>query len=266
METPPPKAAHTASDGSGIGKAMVRQPYFCTLVVAIACLESAVANALQPSPLALEGQAQAEFAKVGTAVRKRLQREATGDLIGSHVAAQDAEAPCYRFLDIKRAISRLRSPSLASPSVEAARNPFLPDAFFLALLASPTRGAPMTVGRQEAVFRIGYPACDMYRPHEVPDRAGTEGAEQRPESRAIPAESSMEWPGDIYSSGVTKPAAGDRAAVATDLSAQHFLRRAAARADSGLPGTARRSRQPRVRRRRNSLKTGARDSSAVFGG
>src|SRR5882757_7661005 len=97
--------------GSGIGKAMVRQPFFCTLVVAIACLESAVANALQPSPLALEGQAQAEFAKVGTAVRERLEREATGDLIGSHVAVQDAEAPRYRFLDVKRAISRLRSPS-----------------------------------------------------------------------------------------------------------------------------------------------------------
>jgi hypothetical protein len=50
-----------------MGKAMVRQPLFCTVVVAIACPESAVANALQPSALALESQAQAEFAKVGTA-------------------------------------------------------------------------------------------------------------------------------------------------------------------------------------------------------
>lgn len=205
--------------GSGMGKAMVRQPFFCTLVVAIACLESAVASALQPSALALDSQAQAEFAKVGTAVRERLEREATGDLIGSRVAAQDAEAHRYRFLDIKRAISHLRSPSLASPSVETARNPFLHDASFLALSASPTRGAPMTVGRQEAVIRIGYPAWDMYRPHEVRDRAGTKGAEQHPESGAIPAESSVEWPGDMYSSGVTKPTAGDRAAVASDLSA-----------------------------------------------
>jgi hypothetical protein len=196
METQPPKAAHTASEGVRMGKAMVQQPFFCTL-----------------------SQAQAEFAKVGTAVRERPEREATDDWIGSRVAAQDAEAHRYRILDIKHAISCLRSPSLASASAEAARNPFLPDASFLALPASPTRGASMTVGRQEAVISIGYPVRDIYRPHEVRDRAGTEAPQQHPESRAIPVESSVEWPGDMYSSGVTKPTAGDRAAVATDLSA-----------------------------------------------
>jgi hypothetical protein len=196
METQAPNAAHTASEGVQMGKVVVQQPFFCTL-----------------------SQAQAEFAKVGTAVRERLEREATGDLIGSRVAAQDAEAYRYRFLDIKRAISRLRSPSLTSASAEVARNPLLPDASFLALSASPTRGASMTVGRQEAVMRIGYPAWDIYRPHEVRDRAGTEGPEQHPESRTMPVESSVEWPGDMYSSGVTKPTPGDRAAVATALSA-----------------------------------------------
>src|SRR5271170_7711778 len=143
-----------------MGNGMVRQRLVCILVVAIACLDAAVASASQPSAAALETQAQAEFTKVGTAVRERLDREAAGDPIGAHIAAQDAEAHRYRYLDIKRSIDRLRSPFLASPSVEASRNPFLPDASFLAQLASPTRVAPMTVGRQEAVVRVGYPAWD----------------------------------------------------------------------------------------------------------
>jgi hypothetical protein len=177
METPPPKAVQTASEEVRMGKAMVQQPFFCTL-----------------------SQAQAEFAKVGTAVRERLEREATGDLIGCRVAAQDSEAHRYGFPDIKRAISRLRSPSLASASAEAARNSFLPDASFLALSASPTRGASTTVGRQEAVIRIGYPAWDIYRPHEVRDRAGTEGAG-------------------------TAPRAGDTGRVLRGMARRHVLKR-----------------------------------------
>src|ERR1700674_4957331 len=141
-----------------MGKAMVRQRFFSTLVMAIACLGSAVANALQPSALALESQAQSEFAKVGSAVRERLEREAAGDLIGARIAAQDAGAHRYRFLDIRRELSRLHSPSVASPSVAAPRNPFLPDASFLAPSASSTtRVAPATAGRQDAVIRVTYP-------------------------------------------------------------------------------------------------------------
>ena len=202
-----------------MGNAIIRQRFVSSLVVAIACLNAALANAAQPSASALEEQAQAEFAKVGTAVRERLDREATGDLIGARIAAQDAQAHRYRYLDIKRAINRERSPSLASPSVEASRNPFLPDASFLAQSASPTRVAPMTVGRQEAVVRVGYPAWDMYRPHEVRTLAGTDGSEQHLESRATAAEVALAGPKDMYSNGVAKPTAGDRGAVATDLSA-----------------------------------------------
>src|SRR6202795_5203990 len=150
----------TASDrGLRMGKAMVRQRFFSTLVMAIACLESAGANALQPSALALESQAQAEFAKVGTAVRERLEREAAGDLIGARIAAQDAEAHRYRYLDIKRELSRLHSPSVASTSVAAPRNPLSPDPSFLAPSPSPRPRPPaMTIGRQAAAVRVAYPA------------------------------------------------------------------------------------------------------------
>jgi hypothetical protein len=202
-----------------MGKAMIRQRVVSTLVVAITCLNAALANALQPSASALESQAEAEFAKVGSAVRERLDREAAGDLIGARIAAQDAEAHRYRYLDIQRAINRQRSPSLASPSVEASRNPFLPDASFLAPPASPTRGAPLTLGRQEAAVRVGYSAWDMYRPHEVRTLAGTEGAEPHPKSRATAAEVALAGPKDMYSNGVAKPTAGEAGAVATDLSA-----------------------------------------------
>jgi hypothetical protein len=204
-----------------MGKAMVRQRFVSSLVVAIAFLEAAAANALPESVSALESQAQAEFAKVGAAVRERLDREAAGDVIGAHIAAQDAEAHRYRFLDIKRAISHLQSPSLASPSVEASRNPFSPDAAFLASSASPIRDAPRMIGRQETVVRAEYPSWDMYRPHELQDRARTRGADQHPESPAMPASVALGSARDMYSNGVTKPTAGDRAAAPTDLPASN---------------------------------------------
>jgi len=197
---------------------MVRQRFFNTLVVAIACLDAAVANALQPSASALEQQAQAEFSKVGVAVRERLEREAAGDSIGARIAAQDADAHRYRYLDIKREISRVHLASVASPSVEALRNPFLPDASFWAPSASSTtRVAPVTAGRQDAVIRVAYPAWDMYRPRESRDPAGTDGAEPHEEPRAKPAAAPVEWAGNMYSNGVAKPTFGDRDA-ATDLS------------------------------------------------
>jgi hypothetical protein len=184
-----------------MGKAMVRQRFFSILVVAIACLDAAVANALQPS--ALDRQAQVEFVKVGAAVRERLEREAAGDSIGARIAAQDADAHRYRYLDIKREISRLHSASVASPSVEALRNPFLPDASFWTPPASSTTPvAPVTAGRQDAALRVTYPAWDMYRPHE---------------SRAKPAVAPGRWAGNMYSNGVAKPPSSDRDA-ATDLS------------------------------------------------
>jgi len=201
-----------------MGKAMVRQRFFSTLVVAMTYLHATMANALQPSVSTLESQAQMEFAKVGAAVRERLDREAAGDPIGARIAAQDADAHRYRFLDIERELGRFRLPSAASPSVEARRNPFLPDASFWAPSASfAIRVAPVTAGRPDL-------AWDMYRPHE-PDPAGTDGAERHPESRA-PAEALTGRAGDMYSKGIAKPTSGDRRAAATDTSASASPREA----------------------------------------
>ncbi len=207
-----------------MGKAMVRQRFFSTLVVVITCLEAAaVAHALQPSASALESQAQVEFAKVGAAVRERLDREAAGDAIGARIAAQDADTHRYRFLDIKRELSRLHPPPAASPSVEAPRNPFMPDASFFAPSASSTiRSAPVTAGRPGAVIRVDYPAWDMYRPHEPRDPTGTDGAEQHQEfakSAAGPAGRA----GDLYSKAISKPTSGAPRAVTTDTSASASL-------------------------------------------
>jgi hypothetical protein len=203
-----------------MGKAMIRQRSFSTFVVVIACLEAAVANALQPSALALESQAQAEFTKVGGAVRERLEREAAGDLIGARNAAQDADAHRYRFLDIKRELNRLHSPSAESPSVAAPRNPFLPDASFSApSVSSPARGAAMTIGRQDKVVRAAYPTWDMYRPHESGDPAAADGRDSVQESRATPAAAAMGRAGDMYSNGVAKRKSGELGAAETNLSA-----------------------------------------------
>jgi hypothetical protein len=202
-----------------MGKATRRQRFSSTFVVVIACLGAAVANALQPAASALESQAQVEFAKVGTAVRERLDRDAAGDLIGARIAAQDADAHRFRFLDIKRELRRLHAPSV-SPSVAAPRNPFLPDASFLAPSASSTtRVAPVTAGRQDAVIRVAYPVWDMYRPHESKDPAGTDGQDSLQESRATPVAAPMGRAGNMYTNGVAKPASGERGAAATDLSA-----------------------------------------------
>ncbi len=186
----------------------------------MACLQAAVAHASPPSAAALESQAQAEFAKVGLAVRERFEREAAGDLLGARIAAKDADAHRFRFLDLKREISRLHPPAAASPSVEAPRNPFLPDASFVAPSASSTiRVAPVMAGRPGAALRLDYPAWDMYRPHDSRDPAGTDPAERPPASPSTPAAAPVGGAGDMYSHGVAKPPSGEAGAVATDLSA-----------------------------------------------
>ncbi len=200
---------------------MLRQGFFSTLIVAVACLEAAaVAHASPPSAAALESQAQAEFAKVGMALRERFEREAAGDAIGARIAEKDADAHRFRFLDIKRELSRLHPPSVAPPSVAAPRSPFVPDAsFFAPSASSTTRVAPVTAGRQGAALRVEDPAWDMYRPHEPRDPAGTDAAERHPASRATPAAAPVDGAGDMYSHGVAKPPSGEAGEAATDGSA-----------------------------------------------
>jgi hypothetical protein len=73
-----------------MSKEMRRQRLWGTWILAVG-LVSALAAAAQPPAATLEEQAQVEFAKVGFAVRQRLEREAAGDLIGARIAAQDAD-------------------------------------------------------------------------------------------------------------------------------------------------------------------------------
>jgi len=195
---------------------MVQQCCLTALVTVIVCLDAAAANAPASPGSALERDAQAEFAKVAAAVRERFEREAAGDLIGARVAAQNADAHRFRYLDIKREISRLAS-SVASPSVEALRNPFSPDASFRAPSASsPTRVAPAIAGRQEAGMGVEYRAWDMYRPHESRDLANTDGSEPHRASRATPAAPRVAGARDMYANGVAKRASGDPGELGTE--------------------------------------------------
>jgi len=169
-------------------------------------------------------------------------------LIGARIAAQDADAHRYRFLDIRRELSRLHSPSLASPSVAASRNPFLPDASFLAPSASsPARVAAMTIGRREAAVRVAYPrgtCIGLTNRRTQRERTGGIRSKNRGDTRRGP----MGRAGDMYTNGVAKPASGARGAAATDLSATASPEsRPASRfwsIENGSPGA-----KPRVRTR-----------------
>jgi len=195
---------------------MVQQCCLTALVTVTVCVDAAAANAPTPPGSALESQAQSEFAKVGAAVRERFEREAAGDLIGARVAAQNADAHRFRYLDIKREVSRLPS-SVASPSVEALRNPFSPDASFRAPSASsPTRVAPALAGMQDVGTGVEYRVWDMYRPHESRDLAGTDGSEPHRASRATPTAARVGGARDMYANGLAKPASGDPGEVGTE--------------------------------------------------
>jgi len=196
-----------------MSKEMGRQRLGGTWILAVGLVSGGAAVA-QPPAATLKDQAQVEFAKVAFAVRQRLEREAAGDLIGARIAMQDADAHRYRFLDIERELSRLHSGSPTSPSVEAVRSPFVPDdSFSLPATALATQGAITTVGRQDPVKRAVYAEWDMYRPHELRNRAGSDAAEHPPSTGATPAERA----GDMYSKGASKPMSSAPDEAPTDL-------------------------------------------------
>jgi type II secretory pathway pseudopilin PulG len=199
-----------------MSKEMGRQRLLGTWILAVG-LVSGVAAVAQPPAATLKDQAQAEFAKVAFAVRQRLEREAAGDLIGARIAMQDADAHRYRFLGLERELSRLHSGSPASPSVEAVRSPFVPDdSFSLPAAAPATPGAATTVGRQDPVKRAVYAEWDMYRPHELRNRAGSDAAEHPPSTGATPTEPPGRA-GDMYSKGASKPMSSAPDEAPTDL-------------------------------------------------
>jgi hypothetical protein len=199
-----------------MSKEMGRQRLRGTWILAVGLVSGGAAVA-QPPAATLKDQAQGEFAKVAFAVRQRLEREAAGDLIGARIAMQDADAHRYRFLGLERELSRLHSGSPASPSVEAVRSPFVPDdSFSLPATAPATQGATTTVGRQDPVKRAVYAEWDMYRPHELRNRAGSDAAEHPPSTGATPTEPPGRA-GDMYSKGASKPMSSAPDEAPTDL-------------------------------------------------
>jgi hypothetical protein len=187
-------------------------------VAAIAALGALMANAVPPSAASLEQQAQAEFAKAGVAVRERLEREAAGDPIGARIAAQEADAHRYRFLDLKRELSHVHPLPPGSPSVAVPRDPFLPDGFFLSPPAPlAARTGRVASGGEDGVVRAAYPAWDMYRPHPSGEQAEAGGRNETEAMRVPPAATARGRAGDMYAIAFAKPAPADRRAAAKEL-------------------------------------------------
>jgi hypothetical protein len=194
-----------------MGTAAGRQRAIGVFIAAFAGLGAVMANAGPPSVSSLEQQAQAEFDKAGNAVRERLEREAAGDLIGARIAAQDADAHRYRYLALKRDISRLHPQPPALPSV-AERDPFVPDGSFVAPSAPlTTRNTRVASGSPEGI-RAESPAWDMYRHHVSGEGAETDGRDARQVMRMPPAATATGELGDMYARSVATPALTDRGA------------------------------------------------------
>ena len=152
---------------------------------------SALADAPELTPAALEQQAQAELARVSRAVQERLEHEAAGDLVGARVAAEEAENHRYRFLDLKRESALLSSSAPARSPVEAARSPFSPDPSFTQR-SNGRVGASVSVSARGSVprFEVNFAPWDMYRPREPARRpparnAPTEAAASRTSSNTL---------------------------------------------------------------------------------
>jgi hypothetical protein len=194
-----------------MGIAAGRQRLSGALIAAIGGLGAVMANAWPPSVSSLEQQAQAEFDRAGRAVRERLEREAVGDVIGARTAAQDADAHRYRYLALKRDISRLHPLPPALPSV-AARDPFVPDGSFVAPNAPLTiRNTRVASGGQEG-SRAESPVWDMYRTHVSGEGAATEGRDPPQVMRSLPTATARGQIGDMYARSVATPALTDRGA------------------------------------------------------
>ena len=185
-----------------MSKANGRQRWFIAVVVGSACVGFAhpVHAADQYTPAAPEQRLQEEFAKVGTAVRERLVREAAGDFLGARVAANDADTHRYRFLDIKRELAR-RSPLPASPSVAASRSPFSPDFVTLPMpdIAAARHGLAAPNGELPETTEPKYPSWDMYRPRALEVTATVDDlAGQNPTSGAGISKAFAGRAGDMY--------------------------------------------------------------------
>jgi hypothetical protein len=196
-----------------MGGRVTRQRLVSAFIAGLAGLGMLSAQALPPQAPSLEQQAEAEFAKAGLAVRERLDREAAGDPLGASIAAHEAELHRYRYLDLKRELTRLHPKSTAFLSVAAPRDPFIPDGSFSADWGtSATRSVPKTTGGRVEVTRATFPSWDIYRPRLSMEEAGTGGTESSAAMLAAPAPSAMGRAKDMYATDTPKQAPANQLA------------------------------------------------------
>jgi hypothetical protein len=113
---------------------------------------------------ALEQQLKIEFVATGNATRERLDQAAAGNHGAAQRAARLAEAHRHRFLELKRDIAHLTPPIAAS--IAPARDPFAPDASYIAFAAHADENRALTIVAEggSSSGPTTRPAWDLYRP------------------------------------------------------------------------------------------------------
>ena len=214
-----------------MGETVTRQRLLIAFVAMLAAVGVRIADALPQASPTLEQQAEVEFLKAGIAVRERLNREATGDPIGASIAAHEAELHRYRYLDLKRELTRLHPQAAPSPSVEELRDPFLPHGFSSAVSgASTTRAVSKAAGGRGEVTRTNFPSWDMYRPRLSREGADTASPEPPLGTLTTTAAATLGQATDMYArddakraSGAQRPPSVEAPIASADAPQQPFL-------------------------------------------
>jgi hypothetical protein len=194
-----------------MGGTVTRQRLLSAFVAVVAGFGVRIADASPPPASSLEQQAAEEFAQTGFAVRERLDREAAGDPIGASIAAHEAELHRYRYLDLKRELSRRHPQPPASPSVAAPHDPFMPDdSFSEASGAATTRAIPKIAAGRGEVARTTYASWDMYRPRLSMAEADTGSTESSPAMRATNTAPALGQAKDMYATDRPKRTPSDQ--------------------------------------------------------
>jgi hypothetical protein len=204
-----------------MGGRVTRRSFVGAFIAALLGCGATMAHAAAPPASMLEQQAQDEFAQAALALRERLTQEAAGDPIGARVSARAADLHRYRYLDLKRALSRLRP--AASPSVAALRDPFVPDGSFLANSSVPTgRAGAGNLGGRDGTHPVTYAAWDMYRPRLSMEVAGPSGAQPPLSVRGKADATPVGQRKDMYVTSAVKAATSDLRALPKEPEAPAF--------------------------------------------
>ena len=135
---------------------------------------------------ALQQQLKVEFLAAGQATRERLDQEAAGNHVAAQRAERVAEAHRHRFLELKRDIAHLTTPIAAS--VAPARDPFAPDASYVAFAARASENRVVTIAEaaegESSSGPTTRPAWDLYRPH-APSSSSVTTSGDRPDSTPL---------------------------------------------------------------------------------